>query len=151
MDLTTVITTLIFIGGTLLLIAYPLWRQTRTHAVIERSAQTLEEYQVRYQASLASIKDLMFDYEMGKIVPQDYEMLFAKAKAEAAQILRQLDDVSDGKITFDPAIETKIHALVIQMRDDSLSVNGNKSLLQEIDTEIERLKVTQMSYGFTSP
>ncbi len=90
MDATTTIIILILIGVALLLILYPLWRQTRVRAV-GPEGRTLAEYETRYQASLAAIKDLMFDYEMGKVDEQDYKVLLANLKAEAAQLRRQID------------------------------------------------------------
>lgn len=139
---TAVIVTLVLIAGALALVLYPLWKQTRTPIIApEQAGQTLEEYQVRYQAGLASIKDLMFDYEMGKVTDSDYQILLAKAKAEAAQIRKQLDALRDGKVVSDPALDAQIEALIAQTRAGSLK-NGSdhQTVLAEVDTEIERLK-----------
>ena len=94
--------------GVLLLIAYPLWQQTRPEAIFRanRSGQTLAEYQARYQAALDSIRDLMFDYEMGKVSTEDYELLLHKTKLEAAQIRQQIDRLSQGQVSMiDPALD----------------------------------------------
>jgi predicted RNA-binding Zn-ribbon protein involved in translation (DUF1610 family) len=128
--------------GILAFVFYPLWRQTRPEALfrIDRSGQTLEEYEARYRATLASIKDLMFDYEMGKVSTEDYETLLPKSKLEAAQIRQQIDRLSQGRETAtDPALDTAIEQLVKQVR--SRPFNGNEPWLQEIDAEIEALKM----------
>jgi hypothetical protein len=125
----------------LVVILYPLWQQTRPEAIfrIDRSGQSLEEYQARYQAVLASIKDLMFDHEMGKISTEDYEPLLARSKLEAAEIRRHIDRLSRGNVAeIDPGLETEIEALVAQLK--SSHSNGNETLLREIEAEIESLK-----------
>ncbi|MEW5958042.1 MAG: zinc ribbon domain-containing protein [Chloroflexota bacterium] len=125
----------------LALILYPLWQQTRPEAIfrVDRAGQTLEEYQARYQAVLAAIKDLMFDYEMGKVTAEDYEPLLARSKMEAANLRRHIDRLSSGnELDLDPAVEAAIEKLVAQLRGSQ--VNGNDALLREVEAEIESLK-----------
>jgi predicted nucleic acid-binding Zn ribbon protein len=142
MDTTTLIVSLILAGGVLALVLYPLWRQTRsqtTFRVDRHPGQTLEEYQARYQAALAAIKDLMFDHEMGKVSTEDYEALLPRAKLEAAEIRRQIDQFSQyPPATIDQALDTTIESLVAQLRQGQL--NGNEALLGEVEAEIESLK-----------
>jgi hypothetical protein len=137
---TAIIITLALVAGALALVLYPLWRQTRTQVMPTRAGQTLEEYEVRYQAGLAAIKDLMFDYEMGKITDSDYQILLAKAKAEAARVRKELDVLSSGKVITDPALEAQLEAMIAQARDNSLNVNDSQILLAEVDADIELLK-----------
>ncbi len=149
MDILPLIITLALVGGTLALVLYPLWRQTRpagsfgeTISGVGRPGRTLEEYDARYQAALAAIKDLMFDYEMGKVSAEDYEMLLTKSKLEAAQIRRQIDLLSQSTTSkIDPEIEAKIESLVAEFKNSGL--NGNEALLQNVETEIEALKNIQ--------
>lgn len=141
MDHLPLILSLALVAGALALIAYPLWRQTRPEAMfqVNRSGQTLAEYQARYQASLDSIKDLMFDYEMGKVSTEDYELLLPKIKLEAAQIRQQIDRLSqDQLLLIDPALDAEIERLVRQVR--TAEPNGSATLLPEIEAEIEALK-----------
>jgi len=141
MEPVTLIISLALVVGALAFIFYPLWQQTRPEAIIRVSpaGQTLEEYEARYQAALASIKDLMFDYEMGKVSADDYETLLHRSKLEAAQIRRQIDRLNQGAESIaNPALDAKIEALVSQMR--GRQPNGNGTLLEEIDAEIETLK-----------
>jgi DNA-directed RNA polymerase subunit RPC12/RpoP len=142
MEPVTLIISLALVVGALALIFYPLWQQTRPEAIfrVNPAGQTLEEYEARYQATLASIKDLMFDYEMGKVSADDYETLLHRSKLEAAQIRRQIDRLGQGDDTLvaNPALDAEIEALVSQLRGQP--ANGNGALLQEIDAEIESLK-----------
>ena len=140
MDILLIIT-LALVGGTLALVLYPLWRQTRDEATfrVDRAGRTLAEYEARYQAALAAIKDLMFDYEMGKVLVEDYETLLAKSKLEAAQIRRQIDLLSQSsEPEIDPAIAAKIETLVAELK--SSDQNGNEALWQDVEAEIETLK-----------
>jgi len=141
MDILTLIISLALGVIVLVVILYPLWQQTRPEAIfrIDRSGQTLEEYQARYQAVLAAIKDLMFDYEMGKVTTEDYEPLLARSKLEAAEIRRHIDRLSQENVAeIDPVLETEIETLIAQLK--SSHSNGNESLLREIEAEIETLK-----------
>lgn len=141
MEPVTLIISLALVVGALALIFYPLWQHTRPEAIfrVNPVGQTVEEYEARYHATLASIKDLMFDYEMGKVTAEDYETLLHRSKLEAAQIRRQIDRLSQGDESLvNPALEAEIEALVSQLRDQQ--PNGSGALQQEIEAEIESLK-----------
>ncbi len=143
MEILLIVTILLLIGTALLLVLYPLWQQTRPEAVFQQNHAGLqfEEYQLRYQAVLASIKDLMFDYEMGKVSTDDYETLLAKAKLEAAQIRQQMDRFeadASAPAPVNSRLDAQIEALIAQARNGGSAPTA--SLLKEIDAEIELLK-----------
>lgn len=141
MDVFTLLTSLVLVVGAFALVLYPLWQQTRFDMLFktEGSGHTGEEYQARYQAALAAIKDLMFDYEMGKVSGDDYEKLLAKAKLEAATIRHQLDRLNHSTTTDMAAtLEVEIEKLVAQLRSSKFS--GQEILLPAIDDEIALLK-----------
>ena len=145
MDALTLMASVVLVAGAFGLILYPLWQQT--HAEIElqpgRSGQTLEEYQARYQATLAAIKDLMFDDEMGKVSAEDYDRLLAKTKLEAAEIRHQIDRLSHSAAANVAAtLDVEIERLVAQLRQ-SQPADGD-ALLHEVDAEIELLKNIQL-------
>lgn len=141
MDTLSLIASVALIGGTLALIFYPLWQQTRPEAVfrLDGSGQTLEEVEARYQALLAAIQDLMFDYEMGKVSAGDYETLLNRTKLEAASVRRHIDQLN-GPVaeSVDAGLEAQIETLIAQM--NTVGLNGNESLLREVEAEIELLK-----------
>jgi len=141
MDALALMVSLALVAGAFGLILYPLWQQTRPEAIfrVDRSGQALEEYQARYQATLDAIRDLMFDYEMGKISAEDHDRLLSKAKLEAAKIRHQIDRLSHS-VTADTkaALDVEIERLVAQLRGSQF--NESESLLREVDAEIELLK-----------
>jgi len=141
MDTLTIILSLVLVGGTLALILYPLWRQPQSRPTRDASGRTAEELEARYQASLAAIRDLMFDHEMGKVTQEDYDHLLTKSKLEAAQIRRQIDQMSQNEVDVDPNIDAEIEKLVAQLKNSP--ANGNEPLLKDIDKEIEILKHAQ--------
>ena len=144
MEPLTLVSTLLLIAVAVAIIGYPLWQQTHPKATTveeELPGQTLEEYQARYQAMLAAIKDLMFDYEMGKLSQEDYDTLLAKTKTEAAQIRRQIDRLdSDAAPQISPSLDADIEAMITRARNEALTANGNNTILREINAEIETLK-----------
>ena len=144
MNIPALISILILVGVALLLVLFPLWQQTRPQnsSQIVPSGQTLEEIRVRYQAQLAAIKDLMFDYEMGKVSSEDYDTLLAKTKLQAAQIRQQIDTLTQSPTAQeDAALNAEIESLIAQYRNGNISDNANQ--MQEVDAEIERLKNVQ--------
>ena len=139
MDTLTLMISLTLVVFAFALILYPLWRQRRPGGNFRanQSGRSREEYEVRYQAALTAIKDLMFDYEMGKVAPEDYEPLLAKSKLEAARIRQQIDRFCDEiEPEIDPALNVEIEALVTQLKNDKV----NQTLRGEVDAEIETLK-----------
>ena len=145
MDVLTLIAGLVLVVGALALILYPLWRHTRPDAVFrtDQTQQMLENFEARYQAALAAVKDLILDYEMGKVSKEDYQPLLSKAKLEAAQLRQQIDRLSrQTTAEIEPTLETEIEALVAELKSNR-SADGNEALLQAIDAEIELLKQTK--------
>lgn len=146
MEPLTLTLSLLLIAIAVTIIAYPLWRQTHPKAftaidVAPAPGQTREEYEARYQATLAAIKDLMFDYEMGKLSQEDYDTLLARTKNEAAQLRRQIDRLSsDTAPQITPSLDADIETMIAQARSEATTAKENKVLLREINAEIETLK-----------
>jgi len=94
---------------------------------------------------LASIKDLMFDYEMGKISADDYNSLLEKIKLEAAGVRREIDRLShEANLDNIPLeLDTEIEALIAQARQTPPA--DSKNLAKEVDTEIELLKTVHLA------
>ena len=59
------------------------------HRIEDLEAKKIEVYK--------AIKDIEFDYEMGKLSREDYEELRSQYKAEAVNILKQMDQVRPGQ------------------------------------------------------
>lgn len=146
MDAITLIVMIALVGGALGLIFYPLWQQTRSEAIlrVNHSGQTLEEHQARYQAILDAIKDLMFDYEMGKVSAEDYETLLNKTKMDAAQVRRHIDQLSRSTaVDLESSLEAEIERQIASLKQGHF--NGNEALLREVEAEIELLKNIELA------
>jgi len=141
MDALTLIIIAALIGGALALIFYPLWQQTRPEAIfrLDQSGQTLEEVEARYQALLDAIRDLIFDYEMGKVSNEDYETLLNRTKLEAAGVRRHIDRLNRSTPNaIEATLDAEIEILIAQM--STAGLNGHEPLLAEVEAEIELLK-----------
>lgn len=138
MDVLTIVGGVFLVGAALALILYPLrQRPGLLPDVIDPTDQPLNDAETRYQAALDSIKELMFDYELGRVDAIDYESLLAKTKLEAAQIRRRIDHLTQ-QITLDPALDAEIEGQVTQLKNNLPT--KNKALAAEVEAEIERLK-----------
>jgi RNA polymerase subunit RPABC4/transcription elongation factor Spt4 len=142
MDALILIIIFILIGISLSVILYPLWQQTRRQAddQTEDDGLTLEEYELRYQAILASIRELMFDFEMGKVTDEDYETLMTEAKLQAAKVRQHLDALSSPSAadSLDPGLDAEIEDLVAQQRQKR-GANRNLAQLPEVQAELALL------------
>lgn len=59
-------------------------------------AEKAKELGSRKDALLTAIKDIEFDYGLGKLSREDYEELHGKYRAEAAGILKDMDSLGSG-------------------------------------------------------
>ncbi|MCB0177995.1 MAG: zinc ribbon domain-containing protein [Anaerolineae bacterium] len=141
MDVLTIILIVLLVGVTIGLVGAPLWQpaaSAATTADVERPGQSLEELEAQYRATLAAIKDLNFDYEMGKVSTEDYQPLLAKSKLEAARIRQAIDHLSNAEIAEQAqALDAEIETLVAQLRQGP---EPDEALVHDVDAEIEALK-----------
>lgn len=78
-------------------IALPLFRSnTEPLAAVEEELNRLLEMK---QAAYRSILDLEFDLKVGKVSREDHDLLRRTYEAEAAHILRQLDEAQRLRVT----------------------------------------------------
>jgi len=70
----------------------------RTRAALEREKALV----------LRSIKDLEFDYAMGKVSDKDFAEMSARLRGRAAGLLRQLDSGTSYRQTIDAEIEKRV-------------------------------------------
>lgn len=119
-------TILVLVGGVVLLtvavaaLAWPLLRQREEPAVAEATAaqiavaDPLAELSERRDAIYRAIKELEFDYQVGKVSEADYQAFSAQLKAEAAAVLREMDALEAA--AADPALDAAIEAQVAALR-----------------------------------
>ena len=71
-------------------IGYPFY-QARTRQIAFDSNSKLEDFEARKNELYTAIKDIDFDYQMGKLSEEDYQELRQKYKAEAVELLKRID------------------------------------------------------------
>lgn len=76
--------------GLMAYIGYPLY-QTRRLRISFALNHRAEELQSRKAEIYAAIKDIEFDFQMGKISEEDFNELRDHYRAEAVRILKQID------------------------------------------------------------
>jgi hypothetical protein len=148
MDIFTFAVTLLLIIGALLLVMFPLWQHTisGTRQPANSLTTTLDEFHLRYEVTLASIKELMFDYESGKISDEDYQYLLSQAKLEAAKIRQKIDHLTTGVEAANKfALDAKAELFINQAKREKKNRDG--VLLGEIETEIEQIKKMRVPGG----
>ncbi len=73
-------------------ISYPFF-QSRQKRISFDLNHRAEELEARKAQIYAAIKDIDFDYQMGKLSEEDYQELRSQYKAEAVQLLKQMDQL----------------------------------------------------------
>lgn len=81
---------------TAIFVGYPLL-QKRQHEVSFALNHRAQELEARKAEIYAAIRDIDFDYRMGKLSQEDYETLREQYKAEAIGMMKQIDQAQLGK------------------------------------------------------
>ncbi len=137
-----ILTTVVTLSGlSLLLVLYPIWQRTYAEVTVQRDqpGPALAEIEARYQAALAAIKNLAFDFEMGKVSSEDHHLLLHKAKIDAAKIKQRIELLSTNDIDY--GLEAEIERLVADLKRDKS--NRPKALQRKIEAEIASLRDEQ--------
>lgn len=81
---------------TAIFVAYPLFQkqQRKVSFALNHRAQELE---ARKAEIYAAIRDIDFDYRMGKLSQEDYETLRDQYKTEAVGLMKQIDHIELGE------------------------------------------------------
>jgi rRNA maturation endonuclease Nob1 len=98
--------------------------------VAELEAPTGETLPERRDNLLRQLKELEFDYSMGKIEPQQYENLRGELSSETAQVLSQLESASTQQVSLPGA---------------ALSTSSTRNLDLEIELEIQIARARRRS------
>ncbi|MEE9610484.1 MAG: zinc-ribbon domain-containing protein [Desulfatiglandales bacterium] len=93
------------------LIFQPLLRQRDTESISSQSREIKGmELEKQKEDVYAAIKEMDFDFGMGKISEEDYQELRSQYKAKALEIMKEADRV-DKKDDMDAAIEREVQRL----------------------------------------
>lgn len=124
-------TLVVFVGALLLLgiaaaaVAWPLMQERRGHFQADLSAETQAEADplaalVGQRDSIyQAIRELRFDYQVGKVSEADYKAFDAQLRGQAAAVLKQIDALK--KAEADPALDASLEAEIAALRQ----VNGS--------------------------
>ena len=100
----------ILVVASAVFVLFPLFTEPRGNLEAELLAETaLDRLLNRKAVVYTNLKDLEFEYKMGRLGAADYDRLAADYKAEAAGILQKRDEIGVGK-DIDESIERDIAA-----------------------------------------
>jgi len=91
--------------------------------------EQLKELNARKESLLSAIKDIEFDYGLGKLSREDYEDLNSRYKVEAADVLKKMDEIAEG--SSEAPVEDELEKEIKEARMRGYSV-------YEDDEEIEK-------------
>jgi hypothetical protein len=101
---------------------------------------TADELSARRDAIYAGLKDADFDRETGKLADEDYQVVRHHYMAEAAHILRQLDELTpEAEAALDAEIERAVHALHPNSQQASASDEYPADVIEAVEAEIASL------------
>jgi hypothetical protein len=133
----------LLIVGTLVYVLRPLLDakggKNWSRSGVDAAAPTVDELTTRRDAIYAALKDAEFDQETGKLAEEDYQIVRARYMAEAAQVLRQLDQLAP---EADAALDAEIERAVAEIRtENSGSPPGGypADLVEAVDAEVASL------------
>ncbi len=97
----------ILLAAVFAFIAYPILNPTR-----EETSQpdALDALVAQRDSAYAALRDLDFDFQLGKLSPNDYQALRERYKAHAATVLQQIDALSGS------GTDARIEGEVAQLR-----------------------------------
>lgn len=93
--------------------------------------EQLKELNARKESLLSAIKDIEFDYGLGKLSSEDYEDLNTRYKVEAAEVLKKMDEIAEGKP--EAPVEDELEKEIKEARMRGYSVFDDD---EEIEKEI---------------
>jgi hypothetical protein len=100
----------------------PLFKAGRASLVLEDDK--LVELLGRKDSVLQAIKDLEFDYRVGKISQEDYERLDQRLRRQAIGLLQQIEKVAPASASLDEQLETIIAQFRQTSRASTSVTNG---------------------------
>lgn len=92
--------------GAIVYVAYPFFHRKHTRGPSLR-LQKLNDLLLRKEALYASIRDLDFDYRMGKLAQEEHQRLVNECKKEAAAVLTAIDRLDGKSDIVEPEVATR--------------------------------------------
>jgi len=92
--------------GALAFVVWPLLKPGPAPVMVEDDRLT--ELLGRKDAVLKAIKDLEFDYQVGKLSEEDYQLYDQRLRRQAVALLQQIEEVAPQSADMDSAMEAEI-------------------------------------------
>ncbi len=92
--------------GALAFVVWPLLKRGPAPVLVEDDRLT--ELLGRKDAVLKAIKDLEFDYQVGKLSEEDYQVYDQRLRRQAVALLQQIEQVAPQSADVDAALEAEI-------------------------------------------
>lgn len=97
---------LLISGVAILAVAWPLLKKGPTSVLVEDDR--LVELLHRKDQVMISIKDLEFDYQVGKLSEEDYQLYDQRLRRQAVGLLQQIEKVAPEAARLDASLEDAI-------------------------------------------
>ena len=124
----------ILIVGIIAFVAYPLFGTSS--ARLGGTSTPLDTLIAQRESTYDAIRDLDFDFQMGKLSQADYAGLRDKYKTRAAQILQQIDGL--GGVNLGADTDAQIEAQVARLRQTRAERGSDAD--GQIEAQIEQLR-----------
>lgn len=92
--------------GALAYVVWPLLKQGQTRVLVEDDR--LADLLGRKDAVLTAIKDLEFDYRVGKLDEEDYRRYDARLRRQAIGLMQQIEQIAPESAHLDAGLEAEI-------------------------------------------
>ena len=101
-----ILVALVLSVGALAFVVWPLLKPGPAPVMVEDDRLT--ELLGRKDAVLKAIKDLEFDYQVGKLSEEDYQLYDQRLRRQAVALLQQIEEVAPQTADMDAAMEAEI-------------------------------------------
>lgn len=125
MTLVVLIGALLLLGIAVTAVAWPLLQERRGQsqadlaAEIQTEADPLAALYAQRDSIYQAIRELRFDYQVGKVSEADYKAFDTQLRSQAALVLKQMDELRTAEA--DPALNASLEAEIAALRQ----VNGS--------------------------
>lgn len=143
-----IILTALLLIGILAFVAYPLFNTPR--GKIAGTTNALDTLIAQRDSTYDAIRDLDFDFQLGKLSQDDYTMLRDKYKARAALVLQQIDALGNG---HDANADADIEAQVAKLRTNTEAdieaqvAQLRRAKTDSVEEEITRVRAARKAGG----
>ncbi len=116
------IVTIGLIAGAGYWILYPLLKPDRYKTTpVSRVAETIRELEVKKENAYAAIRELEFDFNMGKLSKADFDSLKRQYRADAVRLIEELDQLESGRkadeTTPEADLDSQVEGKIIAWRN----------------------------------